>query len=119
MEIKELTRQALTKLILHEVGHTLGLNHNFRASHLYDPVTIHKKEITSKSGLTGSVMDYMPANIAPAGVTQGEYYITKPGQFSLATARRWRIRRTSKRDWTLFVRSPINRNWHLEMMPTT
>ena len=81
VEIKELTRQALTKLILHEVGHTLGLNHNFRASHLYDPVTIHKKEITSKTGLTGSVMDYMPANIAPEGIAQGEYYITKPGPY--------------------------------------
>ncbi len=80
-EMKDLTREALTKLILHEVGHTLGLNHNFRASHLYDPVTIHKKEITSKTGLTGSVMDYMPANIAPAGMQQGEYYITKPGPY--------------------------------------
>lgn len=79
--MKELSRQALTKLILHEVGHTLGLNHNFRASHLYDPVTIHKKEITSKTGLTGSVMDYMPANIAPDGTAQGEYYITKPGPY--------------------------------------
>ena len=81
VEMKELSRQALTKLILHEVGHTLGLNHNFRASHLYDPVTIHKKEITSKTGLTGSVMDYMPANIAPDGTAQGEYYITKPGPY--------------------------------------
>jgi hypothetical protein len=80
-DMKELTREALMKLILHEVGHTLGLNHNFRASHLYDPVTIHQKEVTSKTGLTGSVMDYMPANIAPPGIPQGEYYITKPGPY--------------------------------------
>ncbi|MBB5037247.1 zinc-dependent metalloprotease [Prosthecobacter dejongeii] len=80
-EMKDLTREALIKLILHEVGHTLGLNHNFRASHLYDATEIHKKEITSKTGLTGSVMDYMPANIAPQGVPQGEYYITKPGPY--------------------------------------
>ncbi len=81
VEMKTLTNEALTKLILHEVGHTLGLNHNFRASHLYDPITIHKKEITSKTGLTGSVMDYMPANIAPDGTPQGEFYITKPGPY--------------------------------------
>ncbi|TDU70626.1 uncharacterized protein DUF5117 [Prosthecobacter fusiformis] len=80
-EMKDLTREALIKLVLHEVGHTLGLNHNFRASHLYDAVTIHQKEVTSKTGLTGSVMDYMPANIAPLGVKQGEYYITKPGPY--------------------------------------
>ena len=53
--MKALTNEALSKLILHEVGHTLGLNHNFKASQLYDPTTIHKKEITSKTGLTGSV----------------------------------------------------------------
>jgi len=80
-DMKELTREALTKLILHEVGHTLGLNHNFRASHLYDATQIHKKEITSKTGLTGSVMDYMPANIAPLNTPQGEFYITKPGPY--------------------------------------
>jgi hypothetical protein len=79
--MKALTNEALSKLILHEVGHTLGLNHNFKASQLYDPTTIHKKEITSKTGLTGSVMDYMPANIAPTGTPQGEYYITKPGPY--------------------------------------
>jgi hypothetical protein len=80
-DMKALTNEALTKLILHEVGHTLGLNHNFRASHLYDATAIHKKEITAKTGLTGSVMDYMPANIAPLNTPQGEFYITKPGPY--------------------------------------
>lgn len=80
-DMKALTREALSKLILHEVGHTLGLNHNFRASHLYDADRIHQKELTAKTGLTGSVMDYMPANIAPLNKPQGEYYITKPGPY--------------------------------------
>lgn len=80
-DMKALTNEALTKLILHEVGHTLGLNHNFRASHLYDATAIHQKEITTKTGLTGSVMDYMPANIAPLNTPQGEFYITKPGPY--------------------------------------
>lgn len=80
-DIKALTNEALIKLILHEVGHTLGLNHNFRASHLYDATAIHKKEVTAKTGLTGSVMDYMPANIAPLNTPQGEFYITKPGPY--------------------------------------
>ena len=80
-DMKELTRQAIFQLILHELGHTLGLTHNFRASQFYDPVTIHQKEVTEKTALTGSVMDYMPANIAPIGIPQGEYYITKPGLY--------------------------------------
>ena len=29
---KELVNQSLTRLVLHEVGHTLGLNHNFKGS---------------------------------------------------------------------------------------
>lgn len=81
LETKAMTREALAKLILHEIGHTLGLNHNFRASHLHDPVSIHKKEVTAKTALTGSVMDYMPANLAPDGTPQGEFYITQPGPY--------------------------------------
>ena len=76
-----LIKEALTKLILHEVGHTLGLNHNFRSSHLYDPVTIHKREVTEKKGLYGSVMDYPAINVAPAGTPQGQWYSTKPGPY--------------------------------------
>ncbi len=81
IEAKEMTKDALIKLILHELGHTLGLNHNFRASYLYDATTIHKKEITSKTGVLGSVMEYAPANLAPDGTPQGEYYTTKPGTY--------------------------------------
>ncbi len=74
-------KEALTKLILHEVGHTLGLNHNFRSSQLHDPSAIHNREITEKVGLYGSVMDYPAINVAPLGVKQGQYYSTKPGAY--------------------------------------
>lgn len=74
-------KEALTKLILHEIGHTLGLNHNFRASHLYDATSIHNRELTEKTGLYGSVMDYPAINVAPLGVKQGQYYMTKPGPY--------------------------------------
>lgn len=74
-------KEALTKLILHEVGHTLGLNHNFRASHLYNPVDIQNRELTEKTGLYGSVMDYPAINVAPLGGRQGQYYMTKPGPY--------------------------------------
>jgi hypothetical protein len=80
-EIKSLSREAIAKLILHEIGHTLGLSHNFRASTLHNARDIHKREVTTKTALTGSVMDYMPANIAPLNSAQGEFYITKPGPY--------------------------------------
>lgn len=81
IEAKGLVYEGLHYLVLHELGHTLGLNHNFRSSQLHDPVAIHKREVTEKTGLTGSVMDYPPANVAPPGTPQGQYYTTKPGPY--------------------------------------
>jgi len=83
MEMDRMIKESLSKLVLHELGHTLGLNHNFKASHLHDPVAIHNRELTSKVGLYGSVMDYPTINIAPEGTPQGEYFMTKLGPYDL------------------------------------
>ena len=34
MEIEKLKKEGMKSLIVHEVGHTLGLMHNMKASHL-------------------------------------------------------------------------------------
>ncbi|HBJ87115.1 MAG TPA: hypothetical protein DDZ88_25300, partial [Verrucomicrobiales bacterium] len=81
IEMDRLVKESLYYLALHEVGHTLGLNHNFRSSHLHSLENIHNAVITEKVGLTGSVMDYPPVNIAPKGVKQGQYFTTKPGPY--------------------------------------
>ena len=72
--------QYITNLTLHEVGHVLGLRHNFRGSYLYSPDEIHDKTITGNV-LMSSVMDYDPINIAPEGVEQGVYFSTEPGVY--------------------------------------
>lgn len=87
VDMEPLIRQALTDLILHEVGHTLGLNHNFRASHLYDREQIHDTELTAKTGLTGSVMEYSPINLARDPEKQGHYFSLVPGPYD-----HWAIR---------------------------
>lgn len=76
----EMLDQALQELIMHEVGHTLGLNHNMKASILWDEKEVHDKSKT-QGILTGSVMDYTPINVAPSGLKQGDYYQTKPGPY--------------------------------------
>jgi hypothetical protein len=81
VEMNRMLNEALHYLVLHEVGHTLGLNHNFRGSQLHDAKKIHDKALTEKVGLLGSVMDYPTANVAPEGVKQGQYYCTKPGPY--------------------------------------
>ena len=80
IEENEMIRQGLTQLILHEVGHTLGLNHNMKSSILWDEKEVHDKSKT-QGIVTGSVMDYAPANIAPIGMQQGDIFQTKPGPY--------------------------------------
>lgn len=82
-EISRLQNEAIRMLILHEVGHTLGLNHNMKASQLHDPVAIHDRELTSRVGLTGSVMDYSTVNIARDKSLQGLYYDIIPGPYDV------------------------------------
>ena len=72
--------QYITNLTLHEVGHTLGLRHNFRGSFKYSPVEIHNKKLTGNT-IMNSVMDYDPINVAPKGVEQGIFFSTVPGEY--------------------------------------
>ena len=75
-------RQWIISLTLHEIGHTLGLRHNFKASWVYDASEIHDTSITGKNHI-GSVMDYDPINIAPEGVEQGNFFPTVPGPYDI------------------------------------
>ena len=83
VEIKEMHRQFLTYLIMHEMGHTLGLNHNMKSSQMLSPAEVNNKEITRKIGMLGSVMDYPAINIALDKSKQGDYYTTKAGPYDL------------------------------------
>jgi len=70
--------QWIISLTMHEVGHTLGLRHNFKSSWLYDAYDIHDTSVTGKNHI-GSVMDYDPINIAPEGLQQGNFFPYGPG----------------------------------------
>ncbi|MCZ6683821.1 MAG: zinc-dependent metalloprotease [Planctomycetota bacterium] len=49
----------IKEVVMHEVGHTLGLRHNFKASSIWSIDEIKKRRADGKS-TTGSVMDYNP-----------------------------------------------------------
>ena len=66
---------------MHEVGHSLGLRHNFKASTMLDADELNDTEITRARGMVGSVMDYNPINLAPKGKTQGDYTTTTIGPY--------------------------------------
>jgi hypothetical protein len=61
------------EVITHEVGHTLGLRHNFRASTVYTAAQLRDPEFTRKHGVVGSVMDYAPFNIPVKGEEKADY----------------------------------------------
>lgn len=79
-EKERLLRQSMYYLILHEVGHTLGLNHNMMATQLHDAKDAHDIDIT-QGIVMGSVMDYPAINYAPVGMEQGDFYSEKPGPY--------------------------------------
>ena len=83
LEMEDLLKDSLYYLILHEIGHTLGLNHNMKASQMQSLANLHNKSQTAKEGLTGSVMDYPAINFALPNHKQGEYYTTRPGPYDL------------------------------------
>ena len=97
-EISRLYEEDLYQLILHEVGHTLGLNHNFAASTLHNNSDVHNPEITYKEGLSSSVMDYHALNIAPLGVEQGQYADVKPGKYDILAIKYGYTPNLSKKD---------------------
>lgn len=63
--------QSVKETVMHEVGHTLGLRHNFAASTWLPLKTINSA--SKPVATTGSVMDYNPVNVAAPGQKQGRF----------------------------------------------
>ncbi len=78
--------QALTWATMHEVGHTLGLRHNFRSSSDTPLDKLHDAQWTGDNGLYSSVMDYPSINLSAPGTPNGLYYNTGVG-----SSDRWAI----------------------------
>ena len=84
---EELVKQSLYRLVLHEVGHTLGLNHNFKGSALLTTDELNNKDIVNERGVTSSVMDYPAININKNPKEQALFFDVKPGYYD-----RWAIK---------------------------
>ena len=77
---EEYLQQALKEVVMHEVGHTLGLRHNFKAS-AWKTLAEIEDPAKANEATSGSVMDYLPVNIVPAGTKQPAYYPTTIGPY--------------------------------------
>ena len=65
---------------MHEGGHTLGAPTS-GASTAVNQQQISDKAYAEKNGLTGSVMEYTPVNIALRGEKQGAYFTPTLGAY--------------------------------------
>ncbi len=74
----EMLEDGLRYLIIHEIGHTLGLTHNMRAS-----ATIPLEDLPATRTVAGSIMDYPALNIAAEGDKQGAYSLETPGPYDI------------------------------------
>ena len=73
----------LADLVAHEVGHTIGLRHNFKASSMYSLEEINSEEVKG-TPFTASVMDYIPININfESGEIQGDYAMVDIGAYDM------------------------------------
>jgi len=74
----------LAHLVAHEVGHTLGLRHNFKASSLYTLAEINSADVKGKKPLAASVMDYMGTNFnVDKDRVQGDYTMIGIGTYDM------------------------------------
>ena len=80
-EAEKLAQEYVKEVIMHEVGHTLGLRHNFRSSMIYTLKQLEDPAFTKVHGMTSSVMDYIPFNLATKGEAQGEYMMSTLGPY--------------------------------------
>ena len=82
----EFIGEFLKFVTMHEVGHTLGLRHNFRGSTDTPMERLHDRLWTAEKGVVNSVMEYPAPNIAPNGGPNGHYYTPTVGLYD-----RWAI----------------------------
>ncbi|WP_242205802.1 zinc-dependent metalloprotease [Aestuariivivens insulae] len=83
LELERLKRESMLALIMHEVGHTLGLNHNMKASQLFSPEELANPEFIEGKCLTASVMDYATLNITKDRSKQGQYNDVTVGPYDV------------------------------------
>jgi len=76
----EFIGQIIKEVVMHEVGHCLGLRHNFKAS-TWLPMKEVEAHTQADDGNVGSVMDYNPAIVCPRGEEQGSYTTRSIGPY--------------------------------------
>lgn len=78
--VERLIYDMIKEVVMHEVGHTLGLRHNFAGSTAYSLEEIREHQKKGEA-TTGSVMDYNPALLFADGKTDGQFITPTLGPY--------------------------------------
>ncbi len=81
IEKNKFLTQSIQRLVLHEVGHTLGLNHNMKGSSIQSVADLKNQAKMDKEGMCNSVMEYPAINFALNKNEQTYYYDDKTGLY--------------------------------------
>ena len=71
----------LKAVVIHEVGHALGLRHNFKASTGITRAQLNDRGFTAGRGTSNSVMDYNPVNLPLPDEAVSTYQMTTLGSY--------------------------------------
>jgi hypothetical protein len=80
-EAEAFVQSQIKDTIMHEVGHTLGLRHNFRASTVISRDQLKDPSFTDANAIVGSVMDYNAINVPLAGEPRANLSVTTLGPY--------------------------------------
>ncbi len=80
-ETEAFVQNYIRDVVTHEVGHTLGLRHNFKASTSITRAQLKDKAFASSRGISGSVMDYNAFNLPMKGESKSEYNMVTLGAY--------------------------------------
>lgn len=83
VDAKEYGRIMVADLVAHEIGHCLGLRHNFAASTLHTTDQLKDLDLINKSGVSASVMDYVGLNVQAVLAGHKGYYNPTVGVYDL------------------------------------
>jgi Met-zincin/Domain of unknown function (DUF5117) len=72
-EAEAFVQSVVKDTITHEVGHTLGLKHNFKGSTVVSRTQLQDAGYTEANGISGSVMDYNAYNLPVAGERKASF----------------------------------------------
>ena len=80
-DAEALAQAVIKDVVMHEVGHTLGLKHNFRSSTTVTQAQLKDKAYTEAHGISNSVMDYNAYNLPLKGEPRASLTNTTLGAY--------------------------------------